>query len=62
MDEKDRMLEQINDKLNTAPDASYKIGIFIGQMLPFVVLIVLAYLLYSYMKNRSNDKDDVLKD
>ena len=62
MDEKDRMLEQINDKLNAAPDASYKIGVFIGQMLPFVVLIVLAYLLYSYMKNRSNDKDDVLKD
>ncbi|GIZ15798.1 hypothetical protein [Capnocytophaga catalasegens] len=62
MDEKDKMLEQINDKLNAAPDASYKIGVIIGQMLPFVVLVALAYLLFSYMKNKSNDKDDILKD
>lgn len=54
MDEK-KMLEQINEKINSAPDISSKIGVFIGNILPFVVLVLLAYLLYSYMKNKSGE-------
>lgn len=61
MNEQEKMLEQINNKITTAPDNSYKIGVLIGDMLPFVVLVILAYLLYSYMKNRSND-DNLLGD
>lgn len=55
MEQEDKLMEQINQKIAQAPDASYKIGVFIGNMLPFVVLILLAYLLYSYMKNRSDE-------
>ena len=50
-------LSDIQKKIAEAPDKSYEIGIFIGSMLPFVVLIFLAYLLYSYMKNKSSNSD-----
>lgn len=42
----------INEKIENAPDASYEIGVFIGSMLPFVVLVTLAYIIYRYNKNR----------
>lgn len=45
---------KIEDKLNSAPDSNYEIGIFIGSMLPFVVLVAIAYMIYSYNKNRIN--------
>lgn len=57
MEDKDKLLEQINQKIQEAPDSSYKVGIFIGQMLPYIVLVVFAYLLYWYMKNKSNGND-----
>ncbi len=57
MEDKDKMLEQINEKISSAPDASYQVGVWIGNLLPFVVLVILAYLLYSYMKNKSNDQN-----
>lgn len=44
----------IEEKINTAPDKGYEIGIFIGSMLPFVVLVLIAYLIYKYNKNRIN--------
>jgi hypothetical protein len=42
----------IEQKLKDAPDSSYGIGIFIGGILPFVLLVLLAYLIFRYNKNR----------
>jgi len=44
----------IEEKIKNAPDDSYGIGVFIGSMLPFVVLVVIAYSIYRYNKNRIN--------
>lgn len=43
-------IDEINQKIKEAPDASYKIGVLIGDLLPFTVLVILAYLMYSYAK------------
>ena len=42
----------INEKINNAPDSSYEIGVFIGTMLPFVVLVTIAFLIYKYNTNK----------
>jgi len=44
----------IEEKINNAPDGNYEICVFIGSMLPFVVLVVVAYLIYRYNKKRIN--------
>jgi len=44
----------IEDKITNAPDSNYEIGVFIGSMIPFVVLVALAYWMYSYNKKRIN--------
>jgi hypothetical protein len=44
----------IEEKINNAPDNGYEIGVFIGSMLPFVVLVIVAYLIYRYNKKRIN--------
>tara|TARA_R110002072_G_scaffold300646_1_gene478566 strand:- start:626 stop:802 length:177 start_codon:yes stop_codon:yes gene_type:complete len=44
----------IEEKINNAPDKGYEIGVFIGSMLPFAVLVLIAYLIYRYNKNRIN--------
>ncbi|MCF7567289.1 hypothetical protein L3X37_02775 [Sabulilitoribacter arenilitoris] len=36
-----------------AYDAGYNIGYTIGKYLPLVVVIVIAYLIYRYIKNKS---------
>ena len=46
----------IDEKLKQAPDDSYGIGVFIGTMLPFVVLVIIAYSIYRYNKNRIKDE------
>ena len=46
----------IDQKLKDAPDDSYAIGVFIGKLLPFVVLILIAYAIYRYNKNRIKDE------
>jgi len=50
------ILQEVNieDKINNAPDSSYEIGVFIGSMLPFVVLAIIAYAIYYYNKKRLN--------
>ncbi|RED50609.1 hypothetical protein [Seonamhaeicola aphaedonensis] len=42
----------IEEKIKNAPDKGYEIGVFIGSMIPFVILIILAYALYRYNKKR----------
>ena len=44
----------IEEKINNAPDSAYEIGVFIGSMLPFVALVVIAYLIYRHNKRRVN--------
>ncbi|GAA4268883.1 hypothetical protein GCM10022257_09840 [Hyunsoonleella aestuarii] len=44
----------IEEKIKNAPDKGYEIGVFIGAMLPFVVLVALAYLMYRYNKNKNH--------
>ncbi|WP_405294347.1 hypothetical protein [Algibacter sp. Ld11] len=44
----------IEKKIQDAPDKAYEIGVFIGSMLPFVLLVLLAYLIYRYNKNKNN--------
>ena len=50
------LLQDINikEKIQNAPNKEYEIGVFIGSMLPFVILILLAYFIYRYNKNRIN--------
>ncbi len=42
----------IDQKLKDAPDNDYAIGVFIGNLLPFVILVIIAYLIYRYNKKR----------
>lgn len=47
----------IEDKIKNAPDSGYSIGVFIGSMLPFIILVALAYIIYRYNKKNSNKYD-----
>lgn len=37
---------KIEEKLKKAPDTYYRIGVFIGSILPFVILVALAFVIY----------------
>lgn len=52
------VLQEVNidEKLKEAPNDDYGIGVFIGTMLPFVILVVIAYTIYRYNKNRFKDE------
>lgn len=52
------ILQEVNidEKLKNAPDSSYGIGVFIGTFLPFLILVILAYIIYRYNKNRIKDE------
>lgn len=45
----------INKKLEEAPDSSYGIGVFIGTLLPFLILVIIAYIIFRYNKKRMKD-------
>ena len=47
---------KIDEKLKEAPDSSYGIGVFIGTLLPFIILVIIAYTIYRYNKNRIKDE------
>ena len=44
----------IEEKLQNAPDKGYEIGVFIGSILPFVILALIAYAVYYFNKKRIN--------
>jgi hypothetical protein len=50
-------VEDIEKKIAEAPDSSYEIGVFIGSMLPFIILVVIAYAIFRYNKNRINKEE-----
>lgn len=51
------LLQEVNieEKLKNAPDDNYGIGVFIGSMLPFIILVIIAYTVYRYNKKRMNN-------
>ena len=54
------LLQQVNieEKIENAPDSGYEIGVFIGSMLPFLVLVLIAYLIYRHNKNKMKNSQD----
>ena len=44
---------KIEDKIKAAPDSAYEIGVFLGSMVPFVFLVLLAYLIYYFNKKKN---------
>ncbi len=47
-------VDEIKEKIKNAPDSGYEIGLVIGTYLPFIVLAVIAYILYYQMKKRKD--------
>jgi hypothetical protein len=47
----------IEEKMQNAPDGSYEIGVVIGTYLPFVILVIFAYIIYNRAKNRKDLND-----
>lgn len=54
------ILQQVNieEKIENAPDSGYEIGVFIGSMLPFLVLVLIAYLIHRHNKNKMKNSQD----
>ena len=52
------IIQEVNldEKLKNAPNSDYGIGIFIGSFLPFLILVIIAYVIYRYNKNRYKDE------
>lgn len=48
---------QIEEKIKNAPDKGYEIGVVIGTYLPFVILVIFAYIVYNRAKNRKDLND-----
>jgi hypothetical protein len=46
----------INEKIKNAPDSGYVIGVWIGYILPFAILVGLAWLLYHRAKKIQNNE------
>jgi hypothetical protein len=44
----------IEEKMKTAPDKGYEIGVAIGTYLPFFILVVIAYFIFHKTKNRKD--------
>lgn len=45
----------IEQKLKNATDSNYQIGIVIGSFIPFVILLALAYWMYTNAKKRDKN-------
>lgn len=46
----------IDEKIQNAPDNSYLVGVWIGNILPFAVLVGLAWWMYIRAKKRQNNE------
>ena len=45
----------IEEKLKNATDGGYQVGVVIGSFIPFVVLVLLAYWMYTSAKKRDKE-------
>ena len=52
------LVQQVNldEKIKNAPDNGYLIGVWIGYILPFTVLAIIAYVMYYRAKNRKDNE------
>ncbi|MFY7987744.1 hypothetical protein [Flavobacterium sp.] len=50
-------LQQVNieQKIKNAPNSEYQIGVLIGSFVPFIVLAIIAYLLYYRAKKKEQN-------
>ena len=50
-------LQQVDvaEKMKSAPDSSYQIGVLIGSFIPFVILVGVAYWMYNRAKKRDQN-------
>ena len=48
------LIQKLNleEKIQNAPDSNYQIGVLIGSFAPFVLLVGIAYWMYSRAKKR----------
>lgn len=44
----------IEKKISEAPDSAYEIGVFIGYLIPFILLIGMAYIMFYAAKKRQD--------
>ncbi len=44
----------IEEKMKDAPDKGYEIGVAIGTYLPFVILVIIAYVMFNRFKGRKD--------
>lgn len=44
----------IEEKIANAPDENYQIGLAIGSYLPFVLLVIVAYVMYHKAKKKQS--------
>jgi len=52
------LLQKVNidDKIKNSPDNGYLVGVWIGYVLPFVILAGIAYWMYYRAKNRKDNE------
>jgi len=50
-------VDQIKEKIANAPDSSYETGVVIATYLPFVFLIIGAYVIFYYVKKDRAKKE-----
>ena len=50
--------DPIEEKMKNAPDKGYEIGVVIGTYLPFLVLIIIAYTTFFYLKKKEKNKPE----
>ena len=46
----------VTEKIKTAPDSNYQIGVVIGSFLPFVLLVGVAYWMYYRAKKADRNE------
>jgi hypothetical protein len=46
----------VTEKIKSAPDSSYEIGVLIGSFLPFALLVGIAYWMY-YRAKKGSEKE-----
>ncbi len=53
------LLQQVDieERMKDAPDKGYEIGVVIGTYLPFVILVIFAYIIFHRAKNRKDLHD-----
>lgn len=46
----------VNEKIKNAPDSGYLIGVWIGNILPFTLIVGIAYWMYYRAKKSQNEQ------